>query len=77
MNNPIKTISSILLILCAYLGTSSDGQAAEPVASSEGGLTAPTIVDFGDLSEDATYVFYFNAKPGVPPPPSPATTPGA
>ena len=64
MNNPIKTISSILLILCAYLGTSSDGQAAEPVASSEGGLTAPTIVDFGDLSEDATYVFYFNAKPG-------------
>ena len=37
------------------------GQAADPVAFSNEAVTGPTVVDFGELSEDATYVFFFNA----------------
>ena len=35
--------------------------AAEPVASSTDAVTEPTVVDFGELPDDATYVFFFNA----------------
>ncbi|MBP65471.1 MAG: hypothetical protein CL727_06880, partial [Chloroflexi bacterium] len=40
------------------LGTA--GEVTEP----ETGLTEPTIVDFGDLSGDVSYEFYFNAVKG-------------
>ena len=37
------------------------GGASGSVASSTGSLEGPTIVDFGDLSGDASYEFYFKA----------------
>ena len=37
------------------------GRAADPVAFSEGAVTEPTVVDFGELTDDSTYVFFFNA----------------
>lgn len=50
-------ISSLVLPLTAH--------AADPVASSGNeAITAPAVVDFGDLFDDATYVFYFNAFKG-------------
>jgi len=39
-------------------------RAADPVAFSNEALTAPALADFGDLSDDATYVFFFNAVKG-------------
>ena len=53
----------VLTFFCSLL-LSGFIQAAEPVASSDGVLTQPTVVDFGELSEDSTYVFFFNAIKG-------------
>ena len=39
-------------------------QAADPIAFSNVAVTEPTVVDFGELYEDATYVFFFNAFKG-------------
>ena len=53
----------ILTFLCSLL-LPGFIQAAEPLASSDGALTQPMVVDLGELSEDATYVFFFNAIKG-------------
>ena len=42
-------------------GGGADRASLGVVAQSEGAATAPTIVNFGDLSGDATYEFSFNA----------------
>jgi len=39
-------------------------RAADPVAFSNEALIAPALADFGELSDDATYVFFFNAVKG-------------
>lgn len=51
-----------MLVCCLLLPLTT--RAADPVASSNEALIAPTVVDFGALSEDATYVFFFNAVKG-------------
>ena len=45
--------------LVTLVGEAPGGPAS--VASSTGSLDGPTVVDFGDLSGDASYEFYFNA----------------
>jgi hypothetical protein len=63
MINETSSISiwrTLRTFVCGAL-ISIAGQAAEPVASSSVAVTEPTVVDFGELSEDATYVFFFNA----------------
>jgi hypothetical protein len=59
-NSSIPIWRTLLALACGAL-ISIAGQAAEPVASSSVAVTEPTVVDFGKLSEDATYVFFFNA----------------
>ncbi|MDG1891322.1 MAG: hypothetical protein P8L18_08425, partial [Verrucomicrobiota bacterium] len=34
------------------------------MASSHGAITQPTVVDFGEITEDGTYVFFFHAIKG-------------
>lgn len=54
------------LLLGALLGVNSTSKTytAEPAATSEGALIEPTLVEFGELAGDATYVFFFNAIKG-------------
>ena len=51
------------ILVCCLL-TAITARAADPVAFSNEALVGPTVVDMGDLSEDATYVFFFNALKG-------------
>ena len=64
MKNPLKEIASTLLTVCAYLYSSSGAEAAEPIASSDGAIIEPQIIDFGDLPGDSTYTFFLNGVKG-------------
>ncbi len=50
-----------LAALVVGVSLTLSSHAADPVASSDTALTAPTVVDFGELTGDSTYVFFFNA----------------
>ena len=53
-----------LQILICILLLPLTTRAADPVAFSNEALIAPALADFGELSDDATYVFFFNAVKG-------------
>ena len=67
MNNIRKLLPSykgyLHILICSLLLPMAM-RAADPVAFSNEALTAPALADFGDLSDDATYVFFFNAVKG-------------
>jgi len=54
-----------LQILICILLLPLTTRAADPVAFSNEALIAPALADFGELSDDATYVFFASSSESV------------
>ncbi len=61
ITNPLTRLSRSLGLLAIGLALVSTMHAADPVAFSDTAVVEPTVVDFGELTDDATYVFFFRA----------------
>ncbi len=61
ISKPLTRIFKSMALLAIGLAMVSNTQAADPAAFSDTAVLEPTVVDFGELTDDATYVFFFRA----------------